>query len=495
MDVRFEEFYDEASKRGIQLEPDGIKSEEDINKFILKNNDSFGFEIFEDINELDLDFIFNIDFRKIIKNKILPIKKEKNIFYYAALNPFNGLLEKEINNKVEYHRMITKQDFLLKSYSILFDFVDIGDNFVEDLMRDAIDKGISDIHIEAKKRIVSIRYRKDGVLYLRALIGRKNYSKINSKIKVAAGFNIGEKNVIQSGRINFNDNEFDYSVRVSLMPSLFGDKVVMRILNNTDPDLKLEELGFTNEIKEKLLEVSKIPYGIVLFTGPTGSGKTTTQMSILKKMDTDEKNIILIEDPIEYVFSGGIQMEVNEEKGLDYNALLKESLRQDPDIVVIGEIRDKETAQTAFNAANTGNVVFATMHTNTAIDSINRLLDFDIEISKIYSLLKYVVSQRLIRKLCDKCKLAFNLEGEKVFGENGCEECAYTGFHGRIPLVEVISFSDSIELLADNRTNYEKIYIDMLKKDLKKLSREGRMVMLNGNTSHSELIRIFGSDC
>lgn len=273
-------------------------------------------------------------------------------------------------------------------------------NLIEDaLIKDGIKENVSDIHFEPKGDRMIVRFRKDDVLYLRKEIGREEQNALVSRLKIKGGMDIGEKRSVQKGRFSFSFNERSFSVRISLMPTIHGEKLVLRILKNQDLDKGIEDLGFPPEIQNKLKAIITYPSGLFLFTGTTGSGKTTTQMTLLKLLKGQGKNILVIEEPVEYFLDEANQIEVDKERGFDYGLILRESLRQDPDLIVIGEIRDSETARTAVRAAGTGHLVFATLHTESGKDAPARLRELGVSERELMIVLKGVVSQKLIRKI------------------------------------------------------------------------------------------------
>jgi type IV pilus assembly protein PilB len=282
-------------------------------------------------------------------------------------------------------------------------------NLIEDaLIKDGIDENVSDIHFEPKGDRMIVRFRKDDVLYLRKEIGREEQDALVSRLKIKGGMDIGEKRSVQKGRFSFSFNERSFSVRISLMPTIHGEKLVLRILKNDDLDKGIEDLGFLPEIQNKLKTIITYPSGLFLFTGTTGSGKTTTQMTLLKLLKGQGKNILVIEEPVEYFLDEVNQIEVDKDRGFDYGLILRESLRQDPDLIVIGEIRDSETARTAVRAAGTGHLVFATLHTESGKDAPARLRELGVSERELMIVLKGVVSQRLIRKVSSNDPTGYN---------------------------------------------------------------------------------------
>lgn len=309
-------------------------------------------------------------------------------------------------------------------------------NKLEDiLILDGIKNNISDIHFEPKKKKMLVRFRKDDVLYLKRELTREEQEALTIRLKIKGGMDIGERRAIQKGRFSYFLNDLDYSVRISLMPTIYGEKIVLRILKNQDLNKTFEELGFDFQIENKLKKIINYPSGLFLFTGSTGSGKTTTQMTLLKLMENEGKNILIIEDPVEYFLEEANQIEVDKERGFDYGLILRESLRQDPDLIVIGEIRDLETAKTAIRAAGTGHLVFATIHTESARDVPGRIEELGVSSEKLLMVLKGIVSQRLIRKSCKEC-----------YGKKPCIACDNTGYNGRFAVGDVFFFNEGKEL-------------------------------------------------
>ena len=302
------------------------------------------------------------------------------------------------------------------------------------LILEGIKNNISDIHFEPKNEKMIVRFRKDDVLYLKRELNKEEQEALTIRLKIKGGMDIAEKRIIQKGRFSFTANGFDYSVRLSLMPTIYGEKIVLRILKNQDLNKTFEDLGFDYRIESKFKRIITYPSGLFLFTGSTGSGKTTTQMTLLKMMKNQGKNILIIEEPVEYFLEEANQIEVDKERGFDYGLILRESLRQDPDLIVIGEIRDTETAKTAIRAAGTGHMVFATLHTESARDVPGRIEELGVSSKELMMVLKGVISQRLIRKLCTECDR-----------EKGCLACDYTGYNGRFAVGDVFFFNQGEE--------------------------------------------------
>lgn len=317
------------------------------------------------------------------------------------------------------------------------------------LIDDAIDSKASDIHFEPKNNRMLIRFRRDGFLYSKAELDKEEEEALIIRLKLRAGMDISERRKVQKGRFLYSHNDSCYSIRLSLMPTIHGEKLVLRILKNENLEEKLDQLGFTWEILQKLKKISSYPSGLFLFTGTTGSGKTTTQMTLINSMKNQGRNILIIEEPIEYFLDEANQIEVDKDRGFDYGLILRESLRQDPDLIVIGEIRDRESAQTALRAAGTGHLVFATLHTESARLALGRMEELGVGQSELRLVLKGIVSQKLIRKSCFRC---LGLASE-------CSYCDGTGYRGRFAVGDVYFSSEDqdLNLFDDLRSMKEQI--------------------------------------
>ena len=373
--------------------------------------------------------------------------------------------------------------------------------FVNALFYQAIKKRASDIHIEVHEHKGVVRFRIDGVLVKHAEVDNKIINLIISRIKVISNLDISEKRIPQDGRTQVKIAGKTLDIRVSVLPTYYGERVVMRILMESEDIPHLTELGFQEELTKKLDSLLKNSHGIILVTGPTGSGKSTTLHSFLQRIATPDKNIITIEDPVEYKADNINQIQVNVKAGLTFAAGLRSILRQDPDVIMVGEIRDKETAQIATQAALTGHLVFSTLHTNTATASITRLLDMGIEHYLIASSLLGVLAQRLVRKLCPHCKAEdviaeeyaeeFNLpKGATIYKAVGCKECNYTGYQGRQAIGELFVMDDEFRTLLKGDVSDHIIREKAIQKGMKTLSIQLKEMLLAGQTSMDEAIRV-----
>ncbi len=334
---------------------------------------------------------------------------------------------------------------------------------VDSIIADAIRMGASDIHLEMYEKRIRVRYRIDGDLREMAPLPFKYRAAIVSRVKIMADLDISERRLPQDGRIKVKISGRTVDLRVSVLPTIFGEKVVMRILDPNALMVDMTKLGFREEDLKKFESAIHLPYGIILVTGPTGSGKTTSLYSALKKINTVDINIMTAEDPVEFNFDGINQVAVKSDIGLTFAAALRSFLRQDPDVIMVGEIRDGETAEIAIRAALTGHLVFSTLHTNDAPSSINRLIDMDVPFYLVASATKLIMAQRMARKICQHCKEEVNLSEEQVkglgelpkellrniraFKGRGCRECNNTGKSGRTGIFEVMPITREIEKL------------------------------------------------
>lgn len=373
--------------------------------------------------------------------------------------------------------------------------------FVNSLFYQAVKKRSSDIHIEMHEFKGEVRFRIDGILVKHIELEKSILNLVVSRIKVISNLDISEKRIPQDGRTQVKIAGRTLDIRVSVLPTYYGERVVMRILMDSEDIPTLEELGFADDIVHILNETLKYSHGIILVTGPTGSGKSTSLHAFLQKLTSPDKNIITVEDPVEYKADNINQIQVNSKVGLTFAAGLRSILRQDPDIVMVGEIRDGETASIATQAALTGHLVLSTLHTNNATSSITRLADMDVEPFLISSSLLAVLAQRLVRLLCDECKeedvLAeeyareFDLPNDaKIFKAKGCKHCNYTGYAGRRAVGEVFILDDDIKTLLKDTTNDHQIRALAKQKGFVTLSSRLKKLILEGKTSMDEAIRV-----
>ncbi|GFD91564.1 general secretion pathway protein GspE [Alteromonas sp. KUL154] len=373
----------------------------------------------------------------------------------------------------------------------------IKTSILEEVINEAISFKSSDIHFEIYEGYTRVRYRIDGVLIEKRRVKKELYAEIVNVVKIQSNLDITEKRLPQDGRAKVEG----YDIRVSVLPTQFGEKIVMRILGKNTDSLDLSSIGFDEEELKKYIESVNKSNGIILISGPTGSGKTTTLYATLKMLNSVEKNIMTIEDPIEYVLDGVNQIQLNEDIGLTFSNALRSFLRQDPDIIMLGEIRDKETSEMAIRASLTGHLVLSTIHTNSALGTISRLIDMGVPPFLLSETLNATLAQRLLRKLCDNCKRKerFNKEMfpstykvpkeiDFYYEPVGCESCHYTGYKGRRAIYElVIVDNDIAKEINKKEQNYSKV---IKEKGIKTLSEKAFNLLEKGETSLKEIYSI-----
>ena len=373
--------------------------------------------------------------------------------------------------------------------------------FVNALFYQAVKRKASDIHIEVHEKRGEVRFRIDGVLTKNADLEKKVITLIISRIKVISNLDISENRIPQDGRTQIKIAGESLDIRVSILPTFYGERVVMRLLMQSGSVPHIQELGFSDETIHDIKNLLRNSHGIILVTGPTGSGKTTSLHAFLQEVESPELNLITVEDPVEYKSETISQIQVNEKVGLSFAAALRSILRQDPDIIMIGEIRDEETAHIAVRAALTGHLVFSTLHTNSAAATISRLADMGIEPFLISSSVLGIMAQRLVRRLCDACKVEDNIAedfaaeysiepGAKIYKAVGCKACNYSGFSGRQSIGELLIMNDMIKDMLKETTDEHTISKALEKEHLVTISMQLHKMLLRGETSLDEAIRI-----
>lgn len=376
---------------------------------------------------------------------------------------------------------------------------------VNNILFKAVKRGASDIHIEPFEKEIRVRYRIDGIMYDVMMPPKRAQGALISRLKVMANLNIAEKRLPQDGRIQIKAADKTIDLRVSILPVSWGERVVMRLLDRTRSVARIDKIGLSDRDYAVLVKHIARPNGIIYVTGPTGSGKTTTLYSVLMELNRPEVNIITVEDPVEYQVSGIAQVQVQEKVGLTFAAALRSILRQDPDIVMIGETRDQETAQIAIQAALTGHLVLSTLHTNSAPAAITRLIDMMIEPFLIASSVVLVVAQRLVRKLCSDCKKAYTpsvdllrrlgLDEQQArtitfYKAVGCEHCLQTGYLGRLPIFELMEVSEGIVRLTMERANTARITRQAIVDGMTPLIEDGVSKIKKGLTTIEEVLSV-----
>ena len=419
--------------------------------------------------------------------KIIPEKQEGNVLYlFIEEDTYAESIKDELElvlGKAVRIKKVSK-DHIEKALVINYPRVDYSEtsttnitlnindgNFLESLVKEAKNLRSSDIHIEVYDDKCRIRYRVDGQLIERHKISKSEYPTLINKIKIASKCDIAERRLPQDGRIRYNLNNQKLDIRVSILPTLHGEKVVLRLLGNDASSIDINKLGFTDFELEKYNQSIKKTHGIILISGPTGSGKTTTLYATLKILNKVKANVLTIEDPIEYTLEGINQVQLKDDIGLTYAEALRTFLRQDPDVIMLGEIRDAETAQMAIRAALTGHLVLSTIHTNSAWGTISRLIDMGIPAYLLSNTINLSVAQRLVRVLCPHCKQSENfaiaelpknfqsLKIDKHFKAIGCYSCHYTGYKGRKAVYEVLDINkDVAELIRLQKASISEYY-------------------------------------
>ena len=384
---------------------------------------------------------------------------------------------------------------------------DINNSPIVQLVRSMIEQAVlqraSDIHIEPMERQRRVRYRVDGALYEKATYSTKLLPALSARIKIIGGMDITEKRKPQDGRITQVVNRQEYDIRVSVIPTIFGEKIVMRLAAKNSFGRKKEQLGLNARDMKIFDHILKNPHGIILVTGPTGSGKSTTMYTALSEINTPEVNIITVEDPVEANLDGVNQIQVNPKADLTFATALRSILRQDPDIIMIGEIRDRETAGIAVQASITGHLVMSTLHTNSAASTITRLIDMGIESFLIADSMVGVIAQRLVRRLCPACRKRRRATAEEkellkishlqeadIYEPCGCGRCENTGYKGRIGVYEIMEITPSLKTIISKGGDAEDIKNQALKEGMYTLRMSATELVLDGTTSLSEMLKV-----
>ena len=419
----------------------------------------------------------------------------------------------EIQTGSDFDQMEATSDELFEAESDLLEFIQNSQDLlsseesapiiklVNSLFFQAIKKGASDIHIESKEHKGEVRFRIDGALKKHIDLDKNITTLVINRIKVISNLDISEKRIPQDGRTQVKISGKTLDVRVSLLPTYYGERVVMRILMQSESIPSLKELGFQKELTDTFYRLLNHSHGMILVTGPTGSGKSTTLHSFLQHIASPDKNIITVEDPVEYNTGNISQIQVNDKVGLTFASGLRSILRQDPDVVMVGEIRDQETAQIAIQAALTGHLMLSTLHTNDATSSLTRLMDMGIEGYLLSSTLLGVLAQRLARKLCPKCKVPTLLEASVLdecglddtytfYQAVGCTECDFTGYRGRQAVGELFVIGDEVREMITSGLNDNEIREVMKKHGMRTISDKLADMMAQGITSYEEALRV-----
>ncbi len=501
--------------------------------------------------EIDLEEIASFPARLIHRYSVFPLSRENGVVRLATANPFDlrafdavaAALEcgvvPVVVDPVELAKLIKKHlgvgaetiDGLLAQEIDQNGDVEVLEELdwdksedaemaqqasvvrlVNEILTEAVESRTSDIHLEAQANGLRIRYRIDGVLQDQPMPPEINrfQAAIVSRLKIMSKMNIAEKRVPQDGRIKLKVSGREIDIRVSIIPMLHGEGVVMRVLDKNRMNFSLKGVGMDDETHRRFDGLIKLPHGIILVTGPTGSGKTTTLYSALAEIKSEDTKIITTEDPIEYQLDGINQIQVHPKVGLTFAAGLRAILRHDPDVVLVGEIRDFETAENAIQASLTGHLVFSTLHTNDAASAFMRLVDMGVEPFLVSSTVEGVMAQRLVRSMCPHCRAPLELRHDDVpadfpideclnnnitvYRPVGCRECRHTGYSGRLGLFELLETNDEIRQLATERAGTNTIKKAAMRAGMRTLRQDGWMKVLAGKTSIDEVLRVTKSD-
>lgn len=459
--------------------------------------------------EIDVQLRQRINAKQAYQYRIVPFEEEKGQVYFYSDHEDSHALQSELNILLGYQTSIVHVESKELETLLSTNFIQSRDqqtlsysqDFLEKILFTAKAIGSSDIHFEPFETRCRIRFRLDGKLKEQYNIPKEEYPVVINQIKNLASLDISQNRLPQDGRITVKTISDEFDIRVSTLPSLNGESIVLRILSKDTSNIELSRLGFLEEELRVYKESVKSPNGIVLISGPTGSGKTTTLYATLKLLNTSDTKILTIEDPIEYTLEGVMQMQLREDIGLDFETSLKTFLRQDPDVIMVGEIRDVKTANMAIRAALTGHLVLSTIHTNSAWGTISRLIDMGVPAHLIASTLNISVAQRLVRQLCKHCKestsvqkdtfpLHFNtpedLESHCV--SKGCSQCYHTGYNGRKAIYELLPVGK--ELAVHIKHNELQIDEYMKEHKIKTLSDQALFMVQQGETSVDEVFAL-----
>jgi len=487
--------------------------------------------LYADLDTADIDYrLCDKTAAQTLKNhEAMPFSEDENFIYAVFKNPFDILAQDKLQNafqdkilkvavcdpaqidrhlsKVELSQGI--KDLINKIRNELND-ANRTDNensavlkLIETILSEAIKNRASDVHIEPTPTHCIIRNRIDGILSETFILDKDIYAPFLSRVKLLCDMDIAERRRPQDGRFSAKILQKEYDFRASTLPTLNGESLVLRVLDKSKVSINLENLGMSEENFNKFSKALKTPYGIILVTGPTGCGKTTTLYAALNSVKSIENKVVTVEDPVEYKLSMTQQVQVNEKIGLDFATVLRSILRQDPDTIMIGEIRDEQTLQIAVQAALTGHLVFSTLHTNDAVSAIDRMIDMGAESYLISGSLIAVEAQRLVRKLCPHCKVQTRLptnlrekfqsvldSNSLFFRKVGCPKCSQTGYTGREMISEILIINDEIQSLISKNAPKEEIKRAAIKNGFKDMLTDGIMRAAKGITSVEEILRV-----
>ena len=451
---------------------------------------------------------------------LLPIKKEDSRLIVAMNDPldFYAIEELEFSTGYVVIPVIATRDDLLQTINRLYDSEEVSIEYIQgedapavkvfnQLLETGVSLKASDIHLDQTEHHVLVRYRIDGVLRSERPLPKLLMNSLVARIKIMAGVNVTESRLPQDGRISTNILGKKVNLRVSTLPTVHGEKVVIRILDRSNVFNKVSDIGLEDDTLKDYQALIKQPSGLILLTGPTGSGKTSTLYGSINELNTVDSNIITIEDPVEYQLEGINQVQVNSPIGLTFAAGLRSILRQDPNIIMVGEIRDRETAENSVRAALTGHLVFSTLHTNSAIEAVPRLLDMGVESYLIVSSLSGVMAQRLVKKVCKDCATtrSASLVEKEIFERRhqtiehitygkGCDACRQTGYRGRMAIHELIVMNEELKQLMMNKATIQELKAHIRQKGTRFLIDDGLIKVKAGKTTLEEVLRVAAAD-
>jgi type II secretory ATPase GspE/PulE/Tfp pilus assembly ATPase PilB-like protein len=516
-----------GGKLGTILLNMGVITEEKLLKGLAKQLNLEYLPSTEGFNIVDI----GIDHKILKENNIYPFKEDEEFIHIVTNNPLNlevfSLIENTTGKQVKVY---LSREENLKQLAVFLDIEDVlaeKENLldideeidklkeiaseapviklVNNLLSKAVEENASDIHFEALKNVMKVRFRIDGILHTVETIPQDMKLAVITRLKLISGMNIAENRLPQDGRISVKVAGKEIDIRASSVPTQFGESFVLRLLGKENIDYSLESLGFYEDHINLIRQIVRKPNGIFLTTGPTGSGKTTTLYSILSELNSDDVKIITVEDPVEYEFKGINQINVKPDIGYTFANALRSILRQDPDIIMVGEIRDLETAEIAIQASLTGHLVLSTLHTNSALASISRLLDMGVEFFLLKASIIGLMAQRLVRTLCPYCSQPTTLSDEfkKVYKveellekypfvkyspkkAEGCKHCNYTGYKGRTIIAEIVPFDEKVIKKFDEEKNFNRIE----ELGYRSMFTDGILKVLEGKTSIEEVLRV-----